>query len=89
MHYNNVETPIIYTDLGLYAKTNGFLNTSLSTDGYFNLDPTIDKYPADLEQDGNLGTEYILLRFNEGYEYYTSAIQKIFHLIEKVRHYYV
>ena len=80
MPYNNVETPIIYTDLGLYAKTNGFLNTSLSTDGYFNLDPTINKYLADLEQDGNLGTEYILLRFNEGYEYYTSAIQKIFHL---------
>ena len=77
MAYYNLETPRIFTDIGLYAKMNGFLDTSLSTPGYFNLDPTIHK---NYELEGELITHVTRLRFINGYEQLASGVQAVFYL---------
>jgi len=76
-HYN-VETPRIFTDIGLYAKTNGFLDTTSSTPGYFNLDPTITKSIPWFY--APYFSEAVKLRFIEGYEPLTTGIQAVFFL---------
>ena len=75
MAYYNLETPRIFTDIGLYAKMNGFLDTSLSTPGYFNLDPTITKSIPSNEEN----TTY-KLRFIDGYQPLASGVQAVFFL---------